>query len=252
MKGKTCWILIAIALTGMAGCAGREPQGSAGSSAEKSVESVAESSTEKSVESVAESSMEKTEKSVAEETTINMPGEPTDASAEEQLQIAVDNGLVVMQNGSVTNGKDIWLAFYEKVLLGEAAEVMITQYHTLDPERVSPELYEAEKDDYPMIFYVKLEYDGEQFTLSPVHYGKEGYYVYEQIGYDNPIKNWKYLMKYEGEPKEGTGALFSSYERYVLVNDDAITWDEIEWGLLNSRGDDYVSHQQVYCEYVWK
>ena len=59
-------------------------------------------------------------------------------------------------------------------------------------------------------------------------------------------------MKYEGEPKEGTGALFSSYERYVLVNDDAITWDEIEWGLLNSRGDDYVSHQQVYCEYVWK
>lgn len=235
-------MLVAIALTGLAGCAGREPQGSMESFAEKTVESVAESAAEKTVESVMESSAEKNSES----------GESSDVSAEEQLQIAIENGLVVMQNGSVTNGKNVWLDFYEKVLSGEAGDVMIAQYYTLDPERVSPELYEAEKDDYPVVFYKKLEYDGKLFTLSPIHYGKDGYYVYEQAGYDSPISNWKYLMKYEGEPKAGTGALFSSYERYVLVNDDAVTWDEIEWGLFSSQLDDWISHEVVLCEYTWK
>ena len=47
-------------------------------------------------------------------------------------------------------------------------------------------------------------------------------------------------------------ATFTSYVRYVLVNDDKVTWDDIIHGMLSSKFDANIPHSQIYTELVFK
>ncbi|MBQ7636191.1 MAG: hypothetical protein IJS80_02670 [Lachnospiraceae bacterium] len=176
---------------------------------------------------------------------------PTTRSDKNELEKAIENGFVVMKNGSVTQGKDRWQEFYKKVSAGEQASVRIAHYYTLDKERASEEYYESVKEDYPMLFLKELNYDGEQYLLYPMHSTELGYTPEEQPGYDTPASSWKYLMHFTGKPSSPT-ALFTDYDKYVLVNDDTVTWKKLEWGIVSSQLGDYIPFEEVYCEYTYK
>ena len=47
---------------------------------------------------------------------------------EGELDKAIESGFVIMENGSVTHGKEKWISFYEKVTAGETAEIRLGYY----------------------------------------------------------------------------------------------------------------------------
>lgn len=176
---------------------------------------------------------------------------PVTGASSDELDMAMNSGYVIMEDGSVTSGKDKWISFYEKTAAGKSASVRLVKIYNLDRNGCSEELYEAAKYDYPALFFSELEYDGIKYIIRPLHYdGNEYSYSYLE-GYDNPVQEWKYLMHYTGEPESST-ALFSTYDRYVLVNDDTVTWKDIEWGMISSQFGDYIPYEEVFNEYVWK
>ena len=170
---------------------------------------------------------------------------------EGELDQALDSGFVMMENGSVIHGKDLWLAFCEKTESGEPASVRIGKYYTLDKTNADEEYYEAVKADYPALYLNELAFDGTRYTISPMHRDGTEYIVYEQPGYDNPVTSWKYLMHYTGKPSSKT-ALFHTYDKYVLVNDDTVSWEDLERGLFSSQLGDFIPFCEVFCEYTWK
>ena len=173
---------------------------------------------------------------------------PTDKSADEMLAMIKNGSLqadfVVMEDSDITNGEETWDTFFEKTREGENAQIQIAHYYTLDREGVSEEYYEQEKDNYPVIYLSSL-----------LHY--EGRYYYLVRGYNTTeIENgdyceWDYLLALYDEPSSAT-ARFSSCVHYVLVNDNTLTWDELEWGMLSSQLGDYIHHRSVIRKYEWK
>ena len=53
---------------------------------------------------------------------------PALKSEEGELDKAIESGFVIMENGSVTHGKEKWISFYEKVTAGETAEIRLGYY----------------------------------------------------------------------------------------------------------------------------
>lgn len=119
-------------------------------------------------------------------------------------------------------------------------KIRVVHFYTIgDPSRYDPEFYESIKDDYPKMYIFELAYDGKTFSVS--HYEGEKLLCSE----------FKHLKKYEGNAKNDDAA-FTSYVRYVLLNDDALTWDDIERGMFSSRFGDYTPHKQIYTDLVYK
>jgi hypothetical protein len=58
-------------------------------------------------------------------------------------------------------------------------------------------------------------------------------------------------MRYEGKA-ETHDATYTSYVKYVLVNDDKVTWNDITHGMLSSQFGDYIPHSQIYTDLVYK
>lgn len=104
------------------------------------------------------------------------------------------------------------------------------------PRRVSPELYEETKDDYPVLYIQDLSFDGENYLL----YYTDGEKEYE---YEYP-----YLMHYSGAAR--SGAAFSRYDRYILVRDKDVTYEQIGRGMLSSVMGDQIDHVSVYTDLI--
>lgn len=168
---------------------------------------------------------------------------------EEEALLAGD--FVIMENGSVVAGKDKWSDFYEKTLSGSSAAVRLAYVYTSDKSDGSSGVYETAEDEYPNIFVSELVYDGSGFVIGPLHYDGSGFVSSYVSGYDNPVTGWKYLMHYTGTPRSQT-ALFTEYDRYVLVNDDSVSWEDLEMGMVSSRFGDIIPFTEVFCEYTWK
>ena len=159
-------------------------------------------------------------------------------SADEGLALAKVAGVVVTEDGVCTAGKPVMEAFYSRTQEGEAAKILIAAYYTLDKERVSAELYNEEKDKYPQLFIELIEFDGSEYR---VRVRKS-----DEIEPETD-RTYDYLMHYSGEMP--SAALHGYYDRYVLVNDDSVTWGEIEHGMLSSQMDDWVEHYTVFNDY---
>jgi hypothetical protein len=163
---------------------------------------------------------------------------PDDYSYEE----AVADGCVVYKNSDITNGQSTWDDFLQAVNGGKKATVRLAFYYTIDdPSRYDPGYYEQIKDEYPKLYVNDLSFDGKQFTIDGLE-NEDGHLI---------SKTFKYMMKYEGAPKSDT-ALYYAYTYYVLVNDDTLTWDDIEWGMLSSVAGSFIDHYKVYSNLEFK
>ena len=167
-------------------------------------------------------------------------GEQTDflknISQDYTLEDARIDGCVCFDNGDITEGQKIWDEFVNATEKQEDAIVRLAFYYSLDEEQCNPEYYESVKDEYPVLYIQELTYKDDSYTIRWFEEGKE------------IKKTYKYLMKYEGEPESET-ALYESYLRYVLTNDNTMTWEQIWRGLASSKLGDAIDHQVVYQKY---
>ena len=156
------------------------------------------------------------------------------------LEVAKRDGYVVIEDGSVTCGEDIWQNFVDLSAEKTPCRSRVVHYYTIgDPSRYDPTYYESIKDDYPKMYILELVYNGETFCVS--HYEEEKLYQSE----------YKYLMRYEGKA-ETRDATYTSYLKYVLVNNDEVTWNDIMHGMLSSKLGDSIPHRQIYIDLVYK
>ncbi|MDD6237157.1 MAG: hypothetical protein PUB00_07230 [Clostridiales bacterium] len=159
----------------------------------------------------------------------------TVCSADEALALSKDSETVVFEGMKCTSGNHVWNDFYQTVSNRKPASVLCAHYYVLDEEHVGKDLYEAEKDQYPKLFYYLLEYDGNLFTVTTRESTKH------EPDYQ---KTFSYLMHYTG--KAPAPASFSSYDYYVLVDDNAVTWDDIERGMTGSDLGSVIKYCAVY------
>ncbi len=170
---------------------------------------------------------------------------PVDKAADDILALVKEENYVVLEDLRLTSGGEVWQEFYEKVQNGQSAQVRVINYYTLGEESsYSPEYYAEIKDDYPKLFFTCLVYlEGEGFFV--------GSRAKEETEAER-IDQYKYLKHFEGDARTPHAA-YSRYDRYVLVNDNAITWEEIEHWMLSSTlytGDRDLRHKSVYCNYI--
>lgn len=156
------------------------------------------------------------------------------------LEQAKEDSCVVHENGDVTQGREAFEAFYNAAATGKTEEIRLAFYYTLDdPSRYDPEYYESIKDNYPCLYIQDLSFDGEEYTIRWYEDGEE------------IIEKYSYLMKYEGQA-ESPGAVYKSYVRYVLTNDNKVTWQELMHGMSSSRFGDYIEHKSVCTNLIYE
>lgn len=163
-----------------------------------------------------------------------------DTSADGVLKQVEKDDYVVFENLRLTNGKRTWKRFYDDAMDGEPCSVSLAYYYTLDKETTSEEYYEAEKDNYPVIYLAELSFDGKEYNIKVWNSDKT------ELDTD---RSYKYLMHYTGEP-DSPNARYSTYDYYCLVNDDTVTYKELEWSLLSSQLGDYIDHHRVYMNHI--
>lgn len=152
------------------------------------------------------------------------------------LEDAKCDGYVIIEDGDVKSGEENWQSFVDLTVEKTPCKIRVVHYYTLgEPSHYEPEYYESIKDEYPKMYILELDYDGERFRVS--HFEDDKLYQSE----------FKYLMKYEGEA-ETLSATYKAYVRYVLVNDDKVTWNDIMHGMLSSRTGDYIPHHVIYTD----
>lgn len=155
------------------------------------------------------------------------------------LADAKRDGCVVHEDGDIAYGEEVWEAFLDKAESNEPATVRLADYYTLDPDSCSKEYYEAEKDNYPVLYVSELSYDGNEYIYRHFENGQE----YK--------RTFKYLMRYVDEPESPT-ATYISATRYVLTDDNTVTWNDLFMSLFSSQSDAYISQQWVYTDYIYK
>jgi len=154
------------------------------------------------------------------------------------LKNAKADGCIVFENLDITSGQSEWEHFVEKTTNGESSKVRLAFYYTLgDPSHYAEEYYEEIKNDYPVLYIMDLSYDGEKFKLYRTEDGQEH------------SSEYKKLVRYTGKPRSAN-ATYSQYVFYVLVDDDSVTWEQIEDGLLSSQFGDRIDHYKVYSDLV--
>lgn len=139
---------------------------------------------------------------------------PADYSADQ----AAADGCLVSRDGTATDNKDRFLAFAEKTGRGAPDTIRVMNW-----------------TDQTAAIY-DLTFDGTQYTVSWLEDGQR------------QEKTYRYLRHFTGD-KEWENMAYNGYEHYVLVNDEAVTWEQIFNGLISSHYGDAIDHWTVYSEY---
>ena len=172
---------------------------------------------------------------------------PPSGLPEGSLDEIINDGFVVMKNGSVISGEDKWQEFVKKTEAKEPAEINIAYYFTLTG-KMAKSLYELSKMDYPMVYLHRLKYDGESFIVSPIQ-KIDGKYEVMPDDENDREQIYKYMKHYTEKAPSDT-ALFNTFDKYVLVNDDSVTWDDI-WNSTIGIAEGFW-HEEVYNKYDYK
>jgi hypothetical protein len=162
--------------------------------------------------------------------------------ADQLLKEVKRDGFVVMENGDVSVGQELWSAFYEATRAGTPASVKLATYHTLEQQNVSEEYLKEHGDEYPVIYLAELSFDGKNYTYRSLN-GLDGQNGFSRV--------YPYLVRYEDVPRSET-ATYTVCERYVLVHDENVTYDRLQYGLYSSQMGDYIDHCEVYSDYQFK
>jgi len=162
-----------------------------------------------------------------------------DIPSDYTLENAKDDQLVVFENGNITSGQDIWDVFLQEIEQGKQCMVRLAFYYTLDNQNIDPDYYEEIKDDYPHLFIQDLSFDGQIYTHYSVEDGKE--YAFQ----------YKYLKKFHETPPAYSTVEYSETIRYVLINDNEVTWEQIFRGMVSSAMGQYIDHKTVYSKIIY-
>ena len=155
------------------------------------------------------------------------------------LIMAKKDMCIVYEDGDITDGQLIWDEFVNETQKSKPSMVRLVFYYTLgDSSQYTKESYEEIKDDYPKLFPIDLIYDGDKYSVKSYDEGKL------------IIREYSYMMKYEGQPNKQ--AIFSEYTYFVLVNDNTVTWGDILSGMYSSQSGDAIDHYRVYTDIVYK
>ena len=163
----------------------------------------------------------------------------TVCSAGDALELARKSDLPVFETEGCTSGKDTWDAFFRTASGGVPASVLCAHYYVLDKAHMSAELYEAEKDQYPKLFFYLVEFDGTKYSVKT----RES----TEAALDSQ-EDFKYLLHFTGDAP--STALYSSYDCYVLVDDPSATWDGILAGEFSSQAGAGYKHCTVYSDLI--
>ncbi|WP_295084084.1 immunoglobulin-like domain-containing protein [Ruminococcus sp.] len=158
-------------------------------------------------------------------------------TAEEALEWAYNNPVVVQDDTHITSGKDIWEQFFDSANAKKPASVMCVYNYVLHKESMAPELYEEEKDLYPQLFFCMLNYDGEEFHVK-IRKSDE-----TELDSD---ETYKYLLHLSA--KNPDTALYRYTDEYVLVNDPSVTWEKLQRSMFSSQSGDWIKHSTVYTD----
>jgi beta-lactamase regulating signal transducer with metallopeptidase domain len=77
--------------------------------------------------------------------------------------------------------------------------------------------------------------------------------VYTATWFENGVehtKQFRYLVHFVGE-KEQENIDYDAYERYVLLDDNQVSWDEIWHSLISSQRPGGIEHMTVYSDYIY-
>ena len=163
-------------------------------------------------------------------------------SADEALAEAKKTDTVVFEFEGVTSGKDVWDSFCEKTSKGDKASVLCAHYYTLDDQNISEELYEEEEDDYPVLYFYLIEFDGQEYRLRTRDSKSEA---------TDTDETFKYLLHFTGDGP--ATALYEKYDHYILADDDTLTMEQIDRSMFSSQLDDHIRHRFVYSDFSgWK
>ena len=166
----------------------------------------------------------------------------TVCSADEALALAKETDTVVLESRGCTSGNDIWDTFYQTATGGKPAAVLCAHYYTLDPKQMSTELYEEEKDRYPVLYFYLVEYDGKEYTVTTRESAAEA---------PESQETYQHLLHLTGDAP--STARYASYDNYVLVDDPDVTWEDLMAGMFSSQSDAWIRHCTVYRNYFgWK
>ena len=152
------------------------------------------------------------------------------AKAEDALLWAKDNGVVVCEDGNCNVGYEIWEQFYNNTENMIPSSVVVAHYYTLDEKSVSEEVYKSEKDSYPRLFFILIEYDGEKFNVTTRQ---------SDLTEIDSAETFDYLLRLQDDPHNTNDTL------YALVNDPDVTWYDLEKSIYSSQSDDFIKHQFV-------
>lgn len=137
--------------------------------------------------------------------------------------------------------------FMQKVEAHKSADVRIAKVHDAS-ENMAPDLELATKQDYPSLFFSEISFDGILFTVFPVNKIDGEYVLAVREGIDSAKRTWRYLKRMTDIPRS-ENALYNSAERYVLVDDDTLTWDDLMSGVFSNRLGDYKPFEEIYTLY---
>ena len=151
------------------------------------------------------------------------------------LHQAKQDGCVVMEDGDVTSGEDIWQTFIAATKRGQKAQVRYVDYDTPN----IPESYPDDLTVSPSMYVHDLTYDGRRYTARWYEGGKE------------ISRSYKYLLHLTGNA-ESRYATYQSYDRYVLTDRNDVTWEDIFAGLVSSSHWAHIDHLSVYVDLIYK
>ncbi len=135
---------------------------------------------------------------------------------------AMIDGCVVMRDGDILSGQDLFAAFYGEVSAGAPASIRIASFY-----------------EEPSVTQVAdISFDGEGFTWRAIENGK----ISE--------KHYQYLYHYSEKPESST-ATFDAIDCYVLTNEKGVTWKQLWNGLLSSAAGAYIDHVTIYNDYIY-
>ena len=140
-------------------------------------------------------------------------------------QLGVLDACFIQVNGAAYFAKDLFYSFATLVQNDVPAIIRIIDWYSLE----EPHYYKA----------YDLSYDGSVYTVSWL---EDGQRKSEQFLY---LKHFTGELKREDKP-------YGSYERYVLLNDDTVTWDDIMAQLVSSQfplEGDNIYYMTVFYDY---
>lgn len=157
-------------------------------------------------------------------------------SAEETLKWAQEHPVAI--SGEHCSGHEVIEAFFDAANAGKPASVLCAKYYDIHPERMSAELYEEEKDQYPVLYFYLVEYDGKEYRVKTRESSGT-----ELLG----AETYPYFVHLTGE--NTAGALTRYTDEYDLVYDPDVTLDQLWMSIAESANPEPVRFTPVFTDY---